>query len=364
MPKPSLLQRPLPCLTHKPALNQLPPRLLLEIHAFASLAELEELILFTTRAELFASRHYVLMSSLSKQHVATKPATVHCRMALVSALVAAATLSEAKLHPMLALLHALLCHAWCAAAAAAQTRRHHSHVSLAMPSPETLLNSGSAEADQQQKPPGRPPGVQGGTQLTEEEPVLGLQQQGERCDDQKERQRGQQPQEAPARHHDTAGLQDEEYEGQPRPLERQTESPDRQQQLPDEQDDMPTDYQYTYQHATQDAPSADQLQFLPPRPHSSACSPHAVEGWGQAAQAASLSGWSRAHTAEAPALHAKMLVAVILLQALPFVAWLKQPVDMRQLAGWQDTAACAFLAMHASAMALLVSGRLYVPQAS
>ena len=63
---------------------------------------------------------------------------------------------------------------------------------------------------------------------------------------------------------------------------------------------------------------------------------------------------------EAHALHCKLLLCVVVLQALPCVAWLKQPMHMRQLAAWQDAVSCAVLATHASILALLVG--LSVPK--
>ena len=44
----------------------------------------------------------------------------------------------------------------------------------------------------------------------------------------------------------------------------------------------------------------------------------------------------------------KLLLCTTGLQALPCVAWLKQPMHMRQIAGWPDAAACTVVGLHAA----------------
>ena len=50
----------------------------------------------------------------------------------------------------------------------------------------------------------------------------------------------------------------------------------------------------------------------------------------------------------------KLVVCAITLAAPPFVAWLKQPMHMRQWGCWQDALPAAIVAMHASLLCLLV----------
>ena len=62
-------------------------------------------------------------------------------------------------------------------------------------------------------------------------------------------------------------------------------------------------------------------------------------------------------------LYLKMVICAILLSALPFVAWLKQPMRMRERGCWQDALPAAVLAVHASFLVLLVSLlTLLIPQ--
>ena len=57
---------------------------------------------------------------------------------------------------------------------------------------------------------------------------------------------------------------------------------------------------------------------------------------------------------DAQATYLKLVVCAITLAALPFAAWLKQPMHMRQWACWQDAMPAAIVAMHASVFCLLV----------
>lgn len=56
----------------------------------------------------------------------------------------------------------------------------------------------------------------------------------------------------------------------------------------------------------------------------------------------------RAHQRLVQTIHIKLIVCAISLQAMPFVAWLKQPMPPREWAGWQDALACAVVALHAT----------------
>lgn len=58
---------------------------------------------------------------------------------------------------------------------------------------------------------------------------------------------------------------------------------------------------------------------------------------------------------DAQAQHLKLLLCAMVLAALPFVAWLKQPKHMRQWACTQDALPAAIVAMHATVLCLLVS---------
>lgn len=57
---------------------------------------------------------------------------------------------------------------------------------------------------------------------------------------------------------------------------------------------------------------------------------------------------------DAEATYLKLVVCAITLAALPCVAWLKQPMHMRQWACWQDALPAAIVAAHASLLCLLV----------
>lgn len=54
-------------------------------------------------------------------------------------------------------------------------------------------------------------------------------------------------------------------------------------------------------------------------------------------------------------VHIKIVVCCIILQALPFVAWVKQPRHSRQFAAWSDAMPYAVMAMHGAVLAILVS---------
>lgn len=63
--------------------------------------------------------------------------------------------------------------------------------------------------------------------------------------------------------------------------------------------------------------------------------------------------WHSMH-ADTHIIYLELVVCAITLAALPFVAWLKQPMHMRQWACWQDALSATFVAMHASLLCTLV----------
>lgn len=65
--------------------------------------------------------------------------------------------------------------------------------------------------------------------------------------------------------------------------------------------------------------------------------------------------FTSAASANAQATHLKLLLCVVVLAALPFVAWLKQPRHMREWTCTQDALPAAVVAMHAPMLCLLVS---------
>ncbi|KAL3145120.1 GPI inositol-deacylase, variant 2 [Trebouxia sp. C0009 RCD-2024] len=68
--------------------------------------------------------------------------------------------------------------------------------------------------------------------------------------------------------------------------------------------------------------------------------------------------FTSAASANAQATHLKLLLCVVVLAALPFVAWLKQPRHMREWTCTQDALPAAVVAMHAPMLCLLGRGRL------
>ena len=64
--------------------------------------------------------------------------------------------------------------------------------------------------------------------------------------------------------------------------------------------------------------------------------------------------WHAATWADAQMMYLKMGICAIVLSALPCVAWLKQPRHMRQSACWQDALPAAVVAVHASISTFLV----------
>ncbi len=63
--------------------------------------------------------------------------------------------------------------------------------------------------------------------------------------------------------------------------------------------------------------------------------------------------WHSMH-ADTHIIYLELVVCTITLAALPFVAWVKQPMHMRQWACWQDALPATIVAMHASLLCVLV----------
>lgn len=205
---------------------------------------------------------------------------------------------------MLALLHALICHLWCAA-------HKHSPSKLAMISSPRLGSNDTTSSPQQQLQPEQQQGQNTGTASDAKGELYGspdaaaalagtLQQQGMQteAEDLSERRHGM-----PDRQHGVSEGHLGVFDGQP----------DQQQQCQQ---------------------AAEQTLSLP----------SAQEGVSPQQQA--------------QAVHCEMLVCAVALQILPCVAWLKQPAHTRQLAAWQDAVPCAVLALHASISAMAVSKSL------
>ena len=207
---------------------------------------------------------------------------------------------------MLALLHALICHLWCAA--------HETQPSKsALVSSPRLGSNDTTSSPQQQLQPEQQQGEDLVTAIDAKSESSGssdaavaladtLQQQGMQIE----------AEDLSGRRHGMPDRQHGVVEGQPGVFDGQ---PDQQQQH-------------------QQAP----LQTL--------SAPSAREGV--------------SHQHQMQAVHCEMLVCAIALQVLPCVAWLKQLPHTRQLAAWQDAVPCAVLALHASTPAMAVSISLLV----
>ena len=261
------------------------------------------------------------------RHCDTPEGTFGYRESAALVILAAATVAEAKAHPMLPLLHGLLCHVWDAALTSWQKK----HTSPSAPAPvrrefgsktapshlEGQAQQSEADQHEQMGRGGRMKGAefslgqqQAGAHWLEME-VLLEGQQGE-CDRQKT----------------VTGRQ-----------ERQHQSPVRQQ--PGLGEEQVSSQQHKQGLQALDSPASAQHVGR-------------LHAWSKP------SAGGTAREEEAHALHCKLLLCVVVLQALPCVAWLKQPMHMRQLAAWQDAVSCAVLATHASILALLVG--LSVPK--
>lgn len=230
---------------------------------------------------------------------------------------AAITLAEARVHPMLALLHALLCHIW----SAAQAFQPSSSSSL--PASQLLLSMGDDKLPSQQEQRSWPHLPQSQHQH---------QRQGSQCEPSVKA-------DGPSSGADASDLA---TSTQQQVLAEAHSSCKRQHQLL-EGDHGGPEWQLGVQEGTSERQQPQKGQktadHLPPvhfTPKASAqvavCNQH--------------------HT---QALHVKMLLCAIALQALPCIAWVKQLGHMRQLAAWQDAIPCAVMALHASTLALAVS---------
>ena len=215
---------------------------------------------------------------------------------------AAVTLAEARACPILALLHALICHLWCAA------HKHQPSKPALVSSPRLGSNDTTSSSQQQLQP---------------------------------EQQQGQDSEAATYAKGELAGspdaaaalagtLQQQGMQTEAEDLSGQRHGmPDRQHGLSEGQpgvfDGQPDQQQQQHQQAAGQTLSA----------------PSAQEGVSPQQQM--------------QAVHYEMLVCAVALQVLPCVAWLKQLPHTRQLAPWQDAVPCAVLALHASISAMPVS---------
>lgn len=220
----------------------------------------------------------------------------------MTAIIAAAiTLAEARACPMLALLHALICHMWCAA-----HKYHPSKPALASSPRLVYINDTTSSAQQQLQPE---------------------QQQGQDSETATDARSGSSgsPDAAAA----LAGtLQQQGMQTEAEDLSgRRHGMPDRQRGVSEGQlgvfDGQPEQHQHQ---------QAAQQTFT---------KPSVQEGV--------------SHQSQMQAVHCEMLVCAIALQLLPCVAWLKQLPHARQLAAWQDAVPCAVLALHASMSVMAVS---------
>ncbi len=221
---------------------------------------------------------------------------------MAAIIAAAVTLAEARACPMLALLHALICHLWCAA-------HKHQPSKPALVSSPRLGSNDTTSSSQQQLQPEQQQGQDSEAATYAKGELAGspdaaaalagtLQQQGMQTE----------AEDLSGRRHGMPDRQHGISEGQPGVFNGQ---PDQQQQQ--------------HQQAAGQTLSA----------------PSAQEGVSPQQQA--------------QAVHCEMLVCAVALQILPCVAWLKQLAHTRQLAAWQDAVPCAVLALHASISAMAVS---------
>ncbi|DBA69939.1 TPA: GPI inositol deacylase [Trebouxia sp. C0005] len=227
------------------------------------------------------------------------------RTTAISVIAAAITLVEARACQMLALLHALICHLWCAA------HQHQPSKPVLVSSPR-LGSKDTISRPQQQLQPEQQQGQgsEAATDATGESSgrpdaaaaLATLQQQGMQTE--AEDLSGRRPG-MPDRQHGVLNGQPGVFDGQP-------------------------DQQQQHQQAAQQSFSKPSVQ----------------------------EGVSHQHQMQQ--VHCKMLVCAIALQILPCVAWLKQLPHTRQLAAWQDAVPCAVLALHASISAMAVSLSLLV----
>lgn len=262
-----------------------------------------------TRAA-FAVAHWCSVSNLGDHNY------VRCRNTVAFVITAAITLAEARLHPMLALLHALLCHIW----AAAQTLQPSRSSSL--PASQPLLSMGDDKLPSQQQQRSWPHLPQSQHQH----------RQGSQCEP---GGRAEQPS-------IDADASDLATSAQQQVLAEAHSPCERQHQLLEGDHGAPE-----WQLGAQEGPSERQQ---PQEAHQTAG--HLPPVLSTSAAPAQWGVHDQHHT---QALHVKMLLCAIALQALPCVAWVKQLGHMRQLAAWQDAVPCAVMALHASTLALAVS---------
>ena len=238
-------------------------------------------------------------------------------------------LAEAKIHPMIALLQSFMCHSWVASCSCKSQQ-----FAAAAAAAEQL----EAETVAQQLP------------LQAERSVLHEPQQ--KSHERQQLPAGQQQAEAEmaARQHSPCAVLHQDV----------SELITQHKQL--EHEAVP---QLIHQHYPQDALSRQhQAERIPAVLH---CNEQTRQLPSRApGQKDITSTWNltSATRRDAQGTYLKLVVCAITLAALPFVAWLKQPMSMRQWAYWQDALPAAIVAMHASLLCLLVGtlafGSVYV----
>ena len=243
-----------------------------------------------------------------------------CRGAALSLCMTVVALAEAKVHPMVALLHSLVCYAWLASCSC---KCQQSAAALA-------ADQSEAEHPAQQLP------------LQAEHAVLHVQQQTPY--EWQQMLVGQQQEEAgviaPQRSPCTLLYQDAL---EPMIQHKQME----QEGVPKLSHQQHSQQAFSRQHQAASVPAilhcneqTRQLLSLAPERQSTTLTWCSISAMRTDAQATCL----------------KLALCAITLAALPFVAWLKQPMHMRQWACWQDALPAAIVATHAS-LCLLVGAR-------
>lgn len=236
-----------------------------------------------------------------------------CRHIILALCLTVATFAEAMVHPMLALLQSLVCHSWWA------LRPHKGQPYL-----QPAAHQGEAD-DLTQR-------------LQNAQPVVCKQQQ----------QRPHEGRQLPVSHHVQEGLAVPQHapcnmlhQGTLEVTSQQKQSEQKHvQQLSHQQLFLQgTSLDHQPRNSSVHGAQTGELLTLPPE------------------QSTVRPSWcfTSATCADAQATHLKLLLCAMMLAALPFLAWLKQPRHMRQWAYLQDALPAAVVAMHAPILCLLVS---------
>lgn len=225
-------------------------------------------------------------------------------------------LAEARVHPAVALLQSLLCHAWLACSSCKSQRL------AAVPA-----------ADQR------------------EDTAQQLPLQAEHSE---ANERRQQPHEWQAV---LQSQQAEEAEGTPRHPPYSILHQDRELVTQHEQLRQEAAPQLSHQYHPQQALSTQYQAVNIPGPATLHCNEQTYQlPFGPQEQNSATLAWRSmsAMHADTHTIYLELAVCAVTLAALPFVAWVKQPTHMRQWACWQDALPATFVAMHASLLCVLV----------